>query len=98
MRTVRSAPRIRGLVGGGLRGGWAKVWVWGCGLGGDRAGSRWRRRSALAWCVPSSTAPSKALPGCLLGGAERPVRTVARDPGLRVRQEHPPTPEKLRLG
>ena len=25
-----------------MRGGWAKVWVWGCGLGGDRAGSRWR--------------------------------------------------------
>ena len=79
-------------MGGRRCGGGGVVWV---AIGPARGGAR---RSALAWCVPSSTVPSKALPGCLLGGAERPVRTVARDPGLRVRQEHPPTPEKLRLG
>ena len=64
------------------------VWV---AIGPARVGAP---RSALAWCVPSSTVPSMALSGCLLGGAERPVRTVARDPGLGVRQEHPSTQRK----
>ena len=85
--------RLKGWVG-------EVVLVWGCGLGGDRAGSRWRAEVRVGVVrVHFSTATSKALSGCLLGGAERPVRTVARDLlGLRVRQEHPQPPKKLRLG